>query len=228
VASLTMVGNVWGASTIYLCLAEKAGPAKSGGIEGKCPKATTKVMYARLALPKEEATQQTLLAILPHVKYVESGVGGKPTIQFSGVNVQVVNGEGKTVSVNGEGNLIIGYDESTGKSQSGSHNLILGEEQDYTSYGGILGGFDNTVSAPTASVTGGEDNTASAMSASISGGFGNVASNDLASVSGGLRNSATGPAAWVDGGLMNSAEGRVSSIFGGDELSAPNEVEAIP
>ena len=27
------------------------------------------------------------------------------------MNVQVVNGEGKTASVNGEGNLVIGYDE---------------------------------------------------------------------------------------------------------------------
>src|SRR6266568_4023467 len=52
-----------------------------------------------------------LKSILPHIKYVESGVGGKPTIRFSGVNVQVVNGEGETgAPVNGEGNLVIGYD----------------------------------------------------------------------------------------------------------------------
>jgi hypothetical protein len=81
--------------------------------------------------------------------YVASGVGG-PTIQFSGVNVQVVNGEGKTASVNGDGNLVVGYDENAGKNdQTGSHNVILGGEQTFTSLGGILGGFKNGVLALT-------------------------------------------------------------------------------
>src|SRR5690242_19301919 len=29
--------------------------------------------------------------LLPHMKYEEAGIGGKPTIRFSGVNVQLVN-----------------------------------------------------------------------------------------------------------------------------------------
>ncbi len=43
-------------------------------------------------------------------------------MQFSGVNVQVVSGAGETnAAVNGEGNLVIGYDENPGKhEQSGS------------------------------------------------------------------------------------------------------------
>jgi hypothetical protein len=40
--------------------------------------------------------QETLKSILPYVKYVASGVGGKPTIQISGANVQIVNGEVST------------------------------------------------------------------------------------------------------------------------------------
>jgi hypothetical protein len=39
---------------------------------------------------------ETLNKILPHLSYLERGVGGKPTVQFSGVNVQVVSGAGKT------------------------------------------------------------------------------------------------------------------------------------
>ena len=46
------------------------------------------------------------------------------------MNVQVVNGEGKSETTNGEGNLVIGYDEDKGgHPQDGSHNLVLGEER---------------------------------------------------------------------------------------------------
>src|SRR4051794_1071846 len=44
--------------------------------------------------------------------YVPSGVGGKPTVQFAAVNVQVVSGSGSTTgTLNGEGNLVVGYAE---------------------------------------------------------------------------------------------------------------------
>jgi hypothetical protein len=218
-----------------------------------------KVVYVPVALPKEAAEQQKLLSILPHVKYEEKGVGGKPTIQFSGVNVQLVNGEGKTASINGEGNLVIGYDENLAShSQTGSHDLVLGEEQTFTSYGGILGGLENVLTGPFASVTGGCCSTASGAYSSVSGGDGNSASFNFASVSGGTSNKATGFAAsvsggkegvasnssasvsdgkgnlasgtnaWVGGGLANTASGTSSAIFGGKLLEAKNEYEAIP
>src|SRR5947209_3374201 len=44
--------------------------------------------------------------------YVSTGVGGKPTVQFSTVNVQVVSGLGATPGANGEGNLVVGYAEN--------------------------------------------------------------------------------------------------------------------
>ncbi len=59
-------------------------------------------------------------------------------MQFPAVNVQIVNGTGKTASVNGTGNLVIGYDETPG-TQSGSHNLVLGTSQTYTSYDHLAG-----------------------------------------------------------------------------------------
>jgi Collagen triple helix repeat (20 copies) len=168
-------------------------------------------------------------SLLPYINFIAAGVGGKPTVQFSGVNVQVVNGEGKTASVNGEGNLVIGYDENAGKhAQTGSNDLILGEEQTFTSYGGIDAGFTDTMSAPFASVTGGGKNQATFKEATVSGGWSNTASAENASASGGRENNASGEYSSVSGGALNTASGKRSSIFGGKALTASVEYEAIP
>jgi hypothetical protein len=94
--------------------------------------------------------------MLPHVKFLSSGVAGEPTVRFSGVNVQVVSGSGSTAgAVNGEGNVVLGYDENPGKvAQSGSHDLVLGMGQSFTSYGGLLGGNANVASGSYAAVLG--------------------------------------------------------------------------
>jgi hypothetical protein len=199
------------------------------------------VKYKSVQLPGTGGLE-SLNKILPHVNYVESGVGGKPTIQFSGVNVQVVNGEGSTDTTNGEGNIVIGYDtHEVEEIQTGSHNLVLGNFQEFTSYGGIVGGNDNIVTAPDASVIGGSKNTVSGPLASVTGGERNTASGFMASVSGGGDNSASGEASSIGGGVGNRAEGRASSIsgglesvttgeassiFGGSEITATNELEA--
>ena len=245
---LALSGLLWttaagaGAQTT---LCEPEGPSKpllSPNAKGECPTKST-LKYKTVQLPGA-GELETLDKILPHVTYLESGVAGKPTIQFSGVNVQVVNGEGTTASINGEGNLVIGYDENGGKhEQSGSHDLILGYEQAFTSYGGLIGGHLNTITAPFASITGGEQNTASGegswdgggqrnlasgLDSSISGGQLNQA-GFISSVSGGAQNRAiTGGTSWVGGGLKNTATGAFSSIFGGKELKAEKEFEAIP
>lgn len=72
--------------------------------------------------------------MLPYVKFVKEGIDKKPTIQFSAANVQIVNGEGHTASVNGEGNLVIGYD-AFGPPQIGSHDLLIGEAEGWESWG---------------------------------------------------------------------------------------------
>jgi hypothetical protein len=271
---LTMASSAWAASTI--CVPEQPSkPVVSTNTKGECPpKGKLPIKYklvevggegkegkegpeGKNALTAEE--QAVLKAILPHTKYVASGVGGKPTIKFSGVNLQVVNGLGETSSVNGEGNLVIGYDENSAeRTQTGSHNLILGEQQMFTSFGGILGGVLNAVTAPYASVSGGAgntasgeessvsggaNNTASGVQSSVTGGFENTASGEgssvsdgnantasagQSSVSGGADNTASGDLAWVGGGFKNNAEASLSSIFGGKLLKAKNEFEAIP
>jgi hypothetical protein len=195
------------------------------------------------------AEAEKLKTLLPYITLVPSGIAGKPTIQFSKVNVQILNGEGKTATMNGEGNLIVGYDENPGTergkpgAQTGSHNLIIGVEQEFTSYGGLVVGESNSITGPFASVSGGTfntasggesavsggaDNTASAHAASVSGGWENTASADTASVSGGYKNTASGERASVSGGSENSAKGNYSSILGGKLQEAKLEYEHKP
>src|SRR5690242_17582279 len=79
------VGSAWAAS-VSLCVSGAQGAAVTSGA---CSGAGTTV-----ALPASSADQQTLLSILPYVSFNGAGVGGRPTIRFSGVNVQVVSGSG--------------------------------------------------------------------------------------------------------------------------------------
>src|SRR5690348_1037104 len=106
--------------------------------------------------------------------YVPSGVGGKPTVQFAAVNVQIVSGSGATNgAVNGTGNLAIGYDENPAAvAQTGSHDLILGRNQSFTGFGQLVGGFQNTASGNYAAALG-NLNTVQGSYASITGGQNN-------------------------------------------------------
>src|SRR5712691_5265563 len=142
---------------------------------------------------------------------------------FEKCNVHIRSGGGKTDSVvNGLGNLIIGYNEGTGENikRTGSHNLVIGPEHAYSSFGGLVTGRENTISAPYASVTGGRLNTASGLGATVSGGSVNTASKDFASVSGGKSNEAKGLNASVSGGTSNSAQGDFTSVTGGSDNAA--------
>src|SRR5437763_3337628 len=110
--------------------------------------------------------------------YVPSGAGGKPTVQFAAVNVQVVSGSGATDgAVNGTGNLVIGYDENpAAQAQTGSHDLILGRNQSFTGFGQLVGGFQNTAAGNYAAVLG-NLNTVQGPYASITGGQNNTTKN---------------------------------------------------
>lgn len=197
------------AVTLNVCVPEKEGTAIVTPKAGVCE---AKYNPSRL-LPQAEA--EKLEKLLPYIKYEEKGVDEKPTIKFEGVNVQVVSGAGtEAAAVNGEGNVMIGYDENPG-TQTGSNNLILGGEQAYTSYGGILAGLNNTISGPFASVTGGGSNTASGAYSSVSGGEINTASAAYSSVSGGEENTASSTNSSVSGGFENKASYVNTSVSGG-------------
>jgi hypothetical protein len=196
---LVLAGEAWAVTPGWECVPTTAGQAVTSGGTGSTPSCSS-------GTPVLAPT------------YVASGVGGKPTVQFSTVNVQVVSGSGTTNgTVNGEGNLIVGYAENAGShKQTGSNDLVVGTNNGWASYGEIVGGNNdqavgayatavglsnyasgseslaaghaNTTSATAASVTGGQSNTASAAESSVTGGQYNHASDPFASVAGGCDN----------------------------------------
>jgi hypothetical protein len=143
-------------------------------------------------------------------------------LTIKGVNVHIVSGRGYTddgtqgevpdATLSGLGNLIIGYNElrSDGTdSRTGSHNIVTGSENNYSSYGGLVTGAFNAISDQYATVSGGYSNTASGPYASVGGGNNNMAITDYASVSGGYSNIASGYSASVSGGFTNTASSRL-------------------
>ena len=143
-------------------------------------------------------------------------VNGQPTVRVSAANFQVVNGTGETSTNNGTGNVIVGYDESTTfTSKSGSHNLVVGIAQTYTSYGGVVFGDNNYISAPFASVTGGIFNSASGELSVISGGGNGQAAGRASVISGGYLNQATARGSVVSGGYNNIADDNDAIVSGG-------------
>ncbi len=99
--------------------------------------------------------------------------------------------------------------------KSGSHYLIVGSENNYSRFSGVVIGSRNTANYDYASVSGGTDNTASGYGASVSGGGGNTASGSSAAVSGGFANTASGASAVVNGGTANTASTSNASVSGG-------------
>lgn len=147
--------------------------------------------------------------------YIASGAGGKPTAEFAAINVQIVNGTGSEATLNGMGNLVVGYDENPG-AQTGSHNLLVGGSNAYTSYGGIDGGLGNRISGSYASALGGNNSVASGYASTITGGSFNVASANFAAISGGCSNVAGASAPVVNAFCTNTSRtGDYASILGG-------------
>ena len=167
------------------------------------------------------------------------GLAG-PHVIIEGANLHIRNGSTQTDSNNGVGNLIVGYNEADyadNTQRTGSHNLVVGREHEYTNFGGFVAGYRNMVVGPYASVSGGSGNIAIGPYASVSGGYANsathlyasvtggsynVASLDYATVSGGSYNTASGSSASVSGGWANSASGPRSSVSGGYGNTASN------
>jgi hypothetical protein len=173
---------------------------------------------------------------LTHVTSV-TGEEGRPEVRITGANLRLVNGLRATATANGLGNLLVGYSEPRqGENvQTGSHNVVVGQGHNFSSFGGLVvgrqneirgafaavsGGFDNTASGASAAVCGGIFNRASGESAAVSGGFGNTASASAAAVCGGDGNTASGESATVSGGHGNTANGHTAAISGGEANTA--------
>jgi hypothetical protein len=161
-------------------------------------------------------------ALFDHVTVYPNEINGLagPHVIFEGVNVHVRSGSGNTwddLSPIGLGNLVIGYNENEYSTtpRTGSHNLVVGSEHGYTSYGGFVAGYRNDITGAASSVSGGTANTASSDSSSVSGGVTNTASGSMSSVSGGYGNTAEGLRSSVSGGRANTASYDFSSVSGG-------------
>jgi FtsZ-binding cell division protein ZapB len=172
-----------------------------------------------------------VMALNPYVGVTHDGRG--PLVRLTGVNLQIVNGLNSTGTINGLGNLIVGYDETAPEGsarncsdffppppddqpcvarKSGSHNLVTGSYNGYAEYGGLVAGWRNTLSGPYASVTGGAHNVAGYSRDPLPGGGGGF---PYASVTGGANNRAEGYFSSITGGANNFARGYLSSISGG-------------
>lgn len=140
-------------------------------------------------------------------------------VYFTGVNLHVRSGSGSTTGVvNGTGNLILGYDEArtVDSQKTGSHNLVLGRRNNYTSYAGIVGGNDNSITGTYSVAITGDNGTASGPYSAIISGTGGLASNTSSAILTGHQNKSTGLRSSVAGGWYNDAQGSWSSILGGD------------
>jgi hypothetical protein len=115
-----------------------------------------------------------------------------------------------------------------GGQRAGSHNLVVGQQHRYSSFGGLVAGEGNSVSGPAASVSGGFGNVASNRYASVSGGQANTASGEASSISGGHANTASDNWTSVGGGQNNSASSNWASISGGQGNTASGLDALVP
>jgi hypothetical protein len=216
---------------VFLAPGNRAAIAQGYGL-------TLQQLDARLTADESNLTnlQNRTAAVETKTQFMSADAAGQWTI-FSGCNVYIRNGLGATngnpespfsttaAVTNGLGNLIIGYNQPgnfRGDNRNGSHNLILGDVNSYSSYGGIIAGFDNMIAAPYATVTGGAQSLASGQMACVGGGLNNEARGAKSFVIGG-QNLASGDYSCVTGGVDNVAGGLTSTVSGGAFITQSND-----
>jgi len=187
--------------------------------------------------------------ILSHMTlvFLDDGAGNlvNKTIRISDINLQLVNGTDDTETTNGLGNLIVGYNElghPTVDDRTGSHNVVVGKSNSFTSFGSLVTGWQNmsdgvytsavagnsnSAMADFSAITGGLSNTASNVAAIVMGGRSNIASGFGAAVFGGRDNLATGGSATVLGGRLNVAQGPRAVVAGGDSNLASGATSLV-
>jgi hypothetical protein len=200
---------------------------------------------------QEESTAgslaQRLIALEHTLRHLKSASDeeGRPEVVITGANLRIVNGLGRTDCTdaegnpipdcpNGLGNLIVGYNEPRPDPEdgglnirTGSHNVVVGRQHNFSRFGGIVVGEFNEISGDFAVVSGGMKNTASGGGASVSGGTVNRAIGDLSSVSGGEVNLAGGEVSSISGGRDSQALGRHSSVSGGEDNLASGSGSSV-
>lgn len=193
-AATAAAGTAPAQAGTFLCVPSQAGAAvTSGGPDGTCNTNSTKVQ-----LPATAADQKKLIDLLPYVNFAAAGIGGKPTIQIKGANLQVRK-TSDYVSLDGTGNLIVGdgvnYNNST--DHTGSENLIVGRDNKWTGGSNLMvgsfhsaSGWANTLVGRQSTATGGNNfvsgvgNTASGNGGGMLGGYFNRTSGENSAIAG--------------------------------------------
>jgi hypothetical protein len=131
----------------------------------------------------ERALARRLAALEYKLQYID---GGPKEVVITGANLRIVNGLGSTDCIdsqgepipdcpNGLGNLIVGYNESREifdlpDVRTGSHNVVVGRQNNFSRFGELVVGEVNEISGDFASVSVGAFNTASGFGSSVSRG----------------------------------------------------------
>ena len=243
---------------LLLPVAAQAAPGKS--VEARLSALETQVATLQRDLAAAQATIATLQSSLSQVQAnpaldlgpyvsVESGAINDlagPNILITGANLHLRSGSGSTMTKNGLGNLVIGYNaapELGGDPEfvppfdpdtyrTGSHNLILGDYNRYWAYAGIVGGTQNTVGSNSAVISGSK-NSADYGSAVLSG-IANFVNSWSGAIVGGQGNSLRsenpgwyGQFAAILGGMGNNATGYASTVAGGQESTASGTSSSV-
>jgi hypothetical protein len=111
--------------------------------------------------------------------------------------------------------------------KTGSHYLVVGSQNNYSRWGGIVGGFQNTSNYDYANASGGQLNISSNRYNSVSGGWRNFASGDYSSISGGSLSTSSGHLSSISGGDSNTASGENSSVVAGAGNTASGILSAV-
>lgn len=174
--------------------------------------------------------------ILSHFSYEQTpdGQGGMvPTIVITGANVQIVNGLGSSITKNGTGNLVLGYNalgHPGGDDRTGSHYLVMGRNVNYSGACGIAGGSQNSVAGIGNVILGGSscDTLSSSENSVIAAGTGNTVTSISCFVGAGGENLATAITSAILGGLENTTgEGSDVAIAGGHGCSASGIASSV-
>ena len=177
-------------------------------------------LEAALASAQQKNTDLAERLAAVEAKTVPISVDGND-FKITGKNVFIQDGSGQTNGQTGLGNLTIGYnalrDLDAPNVRTGTHNLIVGDENNYTSFGGLVAGFANEISNGYASVSGGIGNSARGYWSSISGGESNICDGLSSSISGGANNRAFGAWSSVSGGasrhVLSQTNWRAGELF---------------
>jgi hypothetical protein len=210
---------------VVICVPKAEGAAIITPTKGACAAEYTK-QYAMGGAEKE---------IFSYMTWNPKGIDEKPTIGFTGVNIQITNLASEDSKTNGTGNLIIGLNKEPTGPQTGSANLVIGSEDEYTGYDGIVQGTSNAIANGDSDAIGGDHNSGSGGGVTVGGesditshegvavgGFANEAVGVLSATLGGRITDASGEESVVVGGAGGKATSLYSAVFGGesDEASA--------